>query len=349
MTEGVRTWVQAGKLVGGGQTSLKPWLRLWRRSWWAQLCPIYGCRLLRSWRDVIFLREHSFLLFLCLSLISGSLYWVIIVLLPWVLQDERLISLLSPWRLLVSNSVLWVLLILVSRLVNLINKIILRSFPEHGKRVTSLLDGSLLVAIFLFDVKIYQVIRVLLPVRGLCIYLSQSVFKLILKLKNSFVVLVNVFHRFFKLNQLFDYLFRLLKLCHVFLAWISLLSETLERFCRTQNRFINFRYFRMYPIQRLLNLKPVIIIPLPWRLHIFRRLLTYIIQLILYLRLYFFRIYHSNLIQILLLYFRYLPIYSLPILFHLIIQQLVYQWYYHILITHITLSMFLYHSLSVPV
>ena len=171
MTEGVRTWVQAGKLVGGGQTSLKPWLRLWRRSWWAQLCPIYGCRLLRSWRDVIFLREHSFLLFLCLSLISRSLYWVIIVLLPWVLQDERLVSLLSPWRLLVTNSVLWVLLILVSRLVNLIYEIVLGPFSKHWKRVASLLDWSFSVSIFFFDIKIYQVIWFLLPVRGLCISL----------------------------------------------------------------------------------------------------------------------------------------------------------------------------------
>lgn len=142
--------------------------------------------------------KHSLLLFFSLSLISRSLNWVIIVLLPWVLQDERLVSLLSPWRLLISNSVLWVLLILISRLVNLIYEIVLGPFSKHRKRVASLLDWSFSVAIFLFDIKIYQVIRVLLPVRGLCIYLPQPVLELILKLKNSLVVLVNVLHRFFQ-------------------------------------------------------------------------------------------------------------------------------------------------------
>ena len=90
----------------------------------------------------------------------------------------------------------WILSFSVLDLINEID----RFFPEHGKGVTSLLR----MLIFSYFVKIDQIIRVFIGSLISQIGLSQSIFILILELKNTFIVLVNVVDRLFELNQFLD-------------------------------------------------------------------------------------------------------------------------------------------------
>ena len=90
----------------------------------------------------------------------------------------------------------WILSFSVLDLINEID----RFFPEHGKGVASLLR----MLIFSYFVKIDQIIRVFIGSLISQIGLSQPIFILILELKNTFIVLVNVVDRLFELNQFFD-------------------------------------------------------------------------------------------------------------------------------------------------
>ena len=90
----------------------------------------------------------------------------------------------------------WILSFSVLDLINEID----RFFPKHGKGVASLLR----MLIFSYFVKIDQIIRVFIGSLISQIGLSQPIFILILELKNTFIVLVNVVDRLFELNQFLD-------------------------------------------------------------------------------------------------------------------------------------------------